>query len=189
MVRAETNLPEHFRVIVERSLAKDPQDRYDSTRDLARDLKGVRDRFRASQQREPVDSRIKSLVVLPLANLSADPEQEYFADGMTGALITDLAKIGALKVISRTSSMRYRGTEKTLPEIARELGVDGVVEGSVFRAGERVRITTQLIRAAADEHLWAESYERDLRDILSLQSEVAQAVARAIKIKLRGRQR
>ncbi len=197
IVRAEADLPEHFRAIVERSLAKDPGERYDSTRDLARDLRAIRDRLLASRQREPVErkprrskdrrqrrSRIKSLVVLPLANLSADPEQEYFTDGMTEALITDLAKIGALKVISRTSAMRYKGTEKPLPEIARELSVDGVVEGSVLRARERVRITAQLIRAATDEHLWAESYERDLRDILSLQSEVAQAIAREIRIKL-----
>ncbi len=202
IVRAEANLPEHFRAIVERSLAKDPGERYDSTRDLARDLEGIRDRLLASRQREPVEkkpkpskdqrqrrSRIRSLVVLPLANLSADPEQEYFADGMTEALITDLAKISALKVISRTSAMRYKGLEKPLPEIARELAVDGVVEGSVLRAGQRVRITAQLIRAATDEHLWAESYERDLRDILSLQSEVAQAVAREIKIKLSPRER
>jgi adenylate cyclase len=190
-------LPEHFQTIVERSLAKDPEERYDSTRDPARDLKEIRDRYIVSQQSEPVErkprrskdrrkrrSRIKSLVVLPIANLNADPEQEYFADGMTEALITSLAKIGALKVISRTSAMCYKGTEKPLPEISRELAVDGVVEGSVLRAGERVRITAQLIRAATDEHLWAESYERDLRDILSLQSEVAQAIAREIKIKL-----
>jgi serine/threonine protein kinase/Tfp pilus assembly protein PilF len=197
MIRAEADLPEHFQTILERSLAKDPEERYDSTRDLARDLKEIRDLFMVSQQSERVErkprrsknrrkrrSRIKSLVVLPLANLSADPEQEYFADGMTEALITNLAKIGALKVISRTSAMSYKGTEKLLPEIARELAVDGVVEGSVLRAGERVRITAQLIRAETDEHLWAESYERDLRDILSLQSEVSQAIAREIKIKL-----
>jgi len=197
IVRAEANLPEHFQTVVERSLAKDPEERYDSTRDLARDLKEIRNRFMASQQSEPVErkprrskdrrkrrSRIKSLVVLPLTNLSTDPGQEYFTDGMTEALITDLAKIGALKVISRTSAMSYKGTEKPLPEIARELAVDGVVEGSVLQAGGRVRITAQLIRAITDEHLWAESYERDLRDILSLQSEVAQAIAREIKIKL-----
>jgi serine/threonine protein kinase/Tfp pilus assembly protein PilF len=197
IIRAEADLPALFQTIVERSLAKDPEERYDSTRDLARDLKEIRDRFMASQRSERVEkkpgrsknrrkrrSRIKSLVVLPLANLSADPEQEYFADGMTEALITNLAKISALKVISRTSAMSYKGTEKLLPEISRELSVDGVVEGSVLRAGERVRITAQLIRAATDEHLWAESYERDLRDILSLQSEVAQAIAREIKIKL-----
>lgn len=123
--------------------------------------------------------------VLPLENLSRDPEQEYFADGMTEALITDLAKIGALKVISRTSVMRYRGTSKPLPEIATELGVEGILEGSVLRAGERVRIAAQLIHAASDMHVWAESYERDLRDVLALQSDVAQAIAREIQVKLK----
>jgi tetratricopeptide (TPR) repeat protein len=103
---------------------------------------------------------------------------------MTEALITDLAKIGALKVISRTSAMRYKGTDKTVPEIARELNVASVLEGSVLRAGNRVRITAQLIEAATDQHLWAESYERDLRDILTLQSEVARAVAREVQVKL-----
>ncbi|MGD0791824.1 MAG: protein kinase [Terriglobales bacterium] len=125
---------------------------------------------------------IRSLAVLPLANLSGDPEQEYFADGMTEALITDLSKIRALKVISRTSVMQFKGVKKPLPEIAQALGVDGILEGSVQRSGGRVRITAQLIRAVTDTHLWAESYERDTRDVLTLQSEVAQAIAREIKV-------
>ncbi len=128
--------------------------------------------------------RIKSLAVLPLENLSGDPEQEYFADGMTEALIADLGKIGALQVRSRTSIMQYKGVKKSLPEIARELNVDAVVEGSVLRVGERVRITAQLIHAPTDTHLWVDSYERDLRDILALQSEVARAIARQIEITL-----
>ena len=128
--------------------------------------------------------RIESLAVLPLANLSRDPEQEYFADGMTEALITDLSKISALRVVSRTSVMHYKGTRKTLPEIARELNVDAVVEGSVQRAGDRVRITAQLIHALTDKHLWAESYERDLRDVLTLQSELARAIASEVRIKV-----
>jgi TolB-like protein/Tfp pilus assembly protein PilF len=127
-------------------------------------------------------SRIQSLAVLPLANLSRDPEQEYFADGMTEELIADLGKIRALRVISRTSAMRYKGTKKSMPEIARELNVDALVEGSILRSGDRVRITAQLIRAATDEHLWSENYERDLRDVLALQSEVARSIAREIKI-------
>ncbi len=127
---------------------------------------------------------VKSLAVLPLENLSRDPEQEYFADGMTDALITHLAKIGALRVISRTSVMGYKGTRKLLPQIARELNVDAVVEGSVQRSGERVRITAQLVHARTDQHLWAESYEGDLRDVLALQSEVARAVARQISVRL-----
>ena len=108
---------------------------------------------------------------------------------MTEALIAELAQIHALRVISRTSAMHYKGTTKTVPEIARELGVDGVVEGSVMRAGERVRITAQLIHAASDRHLWAHSYERDLRDVLGLQSEVARAIAHEIQVKLTPRER
>jgi TolB-like protein/class 3 adenylate cyclase/Tfp pilus assembly protein PilF len=132
---------------------------------------------------------IRSLVVLPLENLSGDPEQEYFADGMTEALIAELGTLGELRLISRTSAMRYKHTEKSLPEIAAELGVDAVVEGSILRAGDRVRITAQLIHAPADRHLWAASYQRDLRDILVLQSEVARAIAEQIALELTPGQR
>jgi serine/threonine protein kinase/tetratricopeptide (TPR) repeat protein len=124
---------------------------------------------------------IRSLAVLPLQNLSGDPAQEYFADGMTEELTTDLSKIGAVRVISRTSAMRYKGSNKSLPDIARELNVDGVIEGSVERSGDKVRITAQLIHAPTDAHLWAESYERDLRDILSLQADVARDIAGKVK--------
>ena len=127
---------------------------------------------------------IRSLAVLPLENFSRDPEQEYFADGMTEELITDLAQISSLRVISRTSVMGYKDTKKPLPQIGRELGVDGILEGSVQRAGNRVRITAQLIEAATDRHVWAKSYERDLAEVLSLQSEVAQSVAREIEAAL-----
>ncbi len=126
--------------------------------------------------------QITSLAVLPLENLMGDSEQDYFVDGMHDELIANLAKIGALTVISRTSAMRYKGTDKSLPEIARELGVDAVIEGTVRRAGNQVRITVQLIEAATDKHLFAESYQRELRNILALQSEVAQAIAREIKV-------
>ncbi len=137
-------------------------------------------------RRSPVvrPGRIESLVVLPLENLSADPAQEYFADGMTDALIGDLAKIGALRVISRTSAMHYKGTKKSLPQIASELGVEAVVEGTVQRSGDRVLIRAQLIHATTDRHLWVETYERELRDVLKLQSEVAQTIAREIQIKV-----
>src|SRR5437762_1352467 len=128
--------------------------------------------------------KFRSLAVLPLENLSRDPEQEYFAEGLTEALITTLAKIGELRVVSRTSAMQYKGVHKPLRDIARELEVNAIVEGTVLRAGRRVRITAQLIDAAKETHLWAESYERDLRDVLALQSEVAQAIAREIRIKL-----
>lgn len=127
---------------------------------------------------------ISSIMVLPLENLSGDPEQEYFADGMTDALIGDLAKIGGLHVISRTSSMHYKGTKKSLPEIAKEINVDAVVEGTVQRSGDRVVIRAQLIHAATDRHLWVETYERPTRDVLDLQSEIAQAIAREVQIKM-----
>ncbi|MBA2646000.1 MAG: winged helix-turn-helix domain-containing protein [Pyrinomonadaceae bacterium] len=139
--------------------------------------------FTRDKQRSPQPA-VASIVVLPLENLSGDPAQEYFADGMTDALIGDLAKIGELRVISRTSSMHYKGTKKSLPEIADELKVDAVVEGTVQRSGERVRIRAQLIHATSDRHLWAETYERDVRDVLDLQSEIAQAIAREVQIKM-----
>jgi TolB-like protein/Tfp pilus assembly protein PilF len=131
---------------------------------------------------------IRSLAVLPLSNLSGDPEQDYFADGMTDLLIADLAQIGALRVISRTSVMKYRDERRSLPEIARELNVDAVVEGSVVRAGDRVRITAQLVHAPTDAHLWASTFERSMRDVLSIQSEVARAIAREIRITLTPRE-
>jgi TolB-like protein len=129
--------------------------------------------------------RTQSLVVLPLENLSRDPEQEYFADGLTEALITNLAKIGALRVISRTTAMKYKGVRsKSVPEIAHELGADRMVEGTVLRSGDRVRISVQLIDASTDTHLWAETYERALQDVLTLQAEVARAIATEIQVKL-----
>jgi TolB-like protein/DNA-binding winged helix-turn-helix (wHTH) protein/Flp pilus assembly protein TadD len=128
--------------------------------------------------------QIRSIAVLPMENLSGDAAQEYFADGMTDELITDLAKIGALRVISRTSVMRYKKTKKGLPEIARELNVDGIVEGSVTRSGQRVRITAQLLHAPTDRHLWAETYDRDLGDVLKLQSDVALAIAQQVRAQL-----
>ena len=126
--------------------------------------------------------QIDSLAVLPLTNLSGDPEQEYFADGMTEALIAELAKLRELKVISRTSVMQYKGAQQPLPEIAQALGVRGIVEGSVLHDKDQIRITVQLIDAASDSHLWAESYTRDARNVLSLQSEVARGIASEIRI-------
>ncbi len=128
--------------------------------------------------------RLNSIAVLPLENLSGDPSEEFFADGMTDQLITDLAKVGSLRVVSRTSVIRYKGTKKGLPEIARELNVDAVVEGSVIRSGQRVRVTAQLLQAPTDRHLWAETYDRDLGDVLKLQGEVADAIAQQVRAQL-----
>ena len=127
---------------------------------------------------------IESLAVLPLDNLSGDPEQEYFAAGMTGELIGELSKIRGLRVISRTSAMLYKNTEKPLPQVARELNVDAVVEGSILLAGERVRTTVSLVEASSDRHLWSESYQGDLSDVLAWQAEVAEAIAREVQVKV-----
>jgi serine/threonine protein kinase/Tfp pilus assembly protein PilF len=207
--------------IVLKALEKDPEDRYQSAKELAVDLRRLLSPSAVTDENVPpklnigarpalavgivivlslglilglnvgglsnkllggkTHAQIRSLVVLPLANLSGDPEQEYFADGMTEALITDLSKIRSLRVISRTSSMRYKEARKTLPQIVQELQVDGVVQGSVMRVGNRVRISAQLIYGPNDKNLWAENYERDFRDILALQSEVAQAIAIEIR--------
>ena len=128
--------------------------------------------------------QIRAIAVLPLRNISSDPDQEYFVDGMTEALTTSLAQISALSVIARSSVMRYQGTQKTTREIAEELNVDAVVEGAAQRSGDRILITAQLIEGSSERHLWANSYERDLRDTLALQNEVAQAIAREIQVKL-----
>ena len=128
--------------------------------------------------------QIRSLLILPLENLSQDPEQGYFADGLTEAIATTLSKISALRVLSRTTAVFYKRAQKTLPDIARELGVDGVIEGSVLRSEGRVRISAQLLHAPTDTHLWAESYDRDMRDILTLQAEVASAIAKEVRVKV-----
>jgi TolB-like protein/DNA-binding winged helix-turn-helix (wHTH) protein/Tfp pilus assembly protein PilF len=129
---------------------------------------------------------VRTIAVLPLLNLTGDASQEYLADGMTEALTTDLARMESLQVISRSSTMGYKGTKKPLPTIAKELHADGIVEGSVQRSGDRVRITAQLVRAATDKHLWAESYERNFGDILALQDDVASSIAKQIQFKLGG---
>ncbi len=147
---------------------------------VALDVGGIRGRlFRGASP-----NRIQSLAVLPLENLSRDPEQEYFADGMTEELITSLAGLEGVRVISRTSAMHFKGSHQTVPQIARALGADAVIEGSAMRDGGRVRITAQLIEARSDRHLWAKSYERDLKDVLALQDEVAHAIAVEIRASL-----
>lgn len=132
---------------------------------------------------------VRSIAVLPLLNLSSDPDQQFFADGMTDELITSLAQIGSLRVISHTSAMAYLGTHKPAAEIARELGVDALVEGSVVRSGSKVRITAQLIHAASDRHLWAHSYDREMTDVLTVQGEVAREIADSISVRLTPQER
>jgi TolB-like protein/DNA-binding winged helix-turn-helix (wHTH) protein len=127
---------------------------------------------------------IRSIAVLPMQNLSGDAAQEYFADGMTEEVITELSRIHAIKVISRTSVMEYKGTKKHLPQIARELGVDGIVEGSVIREGDQVRVTVQLLDGPNDRHIWSEDYQRPVRGILNLQREMAEAIAQQIRVQL-----
>ena len=151
---------------------------------IASNVAGWRDRF-LGRSRTPL---IRSLAVLPLENLSHDPEQEYFVDGMTDALIAELSRIGALRVISRTSMMQYKGSKKSLPQIARDLQVDAVVEGSVQRSGGRVRVTAQLVYAPTDAPLWGHTYDRELRDILELESGVARTIADEIHVKLTPRE-
>ena len=185
--------PAKVRDLLRQCLQKDPSCRLNNVGEALRTLQAAR---RAQPRRAPragsrrgVAPGLRALAVLPLANLARDPEQDYFVDGMTEALIAELAQVGALRVISRTSAMHYKGTTKTVPEIARELGVEGIVEGSVMRAGDRVRITAQLIHAASDRHLWARTYERDLQDVLQLQSEVARAIAEEIQVTLTPQER
>jgi serine/threonine protein kinase/tetratricopeptide (TPR) repeat protein len=167
--------------IILKALAKNPDERYPSAKEVLGDL------GRLGVPRSAVGAqgpKIQSIAVLPLTNLSGDPQQDFFADGMTEELITSLAKIGALKVISRTSAMQYKGTRKSLPQIAKELKVDALIEGSVLREGGQVRITAQLIEASTDQHLWAESYQRELRGVLALQAEIAGVIAEKVCVVL-----
>jgi TolB-like protein/Tfp pilus assembly protein PilF len=147
----------------------------------------IRARFKSAAS-APQSGSIQAIAVLPLENISADPSQEYLAEGMTDEIITDLAQLAGPKVISRTSAMRYKGTRKTIPEIARELHVGAVLEGSVERSGDRMRVRVQLIEAATDQHLWAEAYERQLSDVLLLEAELAQDIARQIQVRLTPKQ-
>jgi TolB-like protein/DNA-binding winged helix-turn-helix (wHTH) protein/Tfp pilus assembly protein PilF len=136
------------------------------------------------RRRSPSEAPIRSLAVLPLQNLSGDTSQDYFSDGLTDSLITELAHIRSLRVISRTSAMHYKGSRLSLPEIAQELKVDAALEGSVVRSGNRIRVTAQLVHAPTDRHLWAKAYDRDISEILSVQKDLVQSIAREIRAEL-----
>ncbi|HSE42114.1 MAG TPA: protein kinase, partial [Acidobacteriota bacterium] len=179
-------LPVSYSRIVQRCLEKDPKRRFQSAADVSTELAELSETLTPSvgKKEQHIESKIKAIAVLPLSNLSGLPEEDFFADGMTDTLITDLAKACPIKVISRTSVMLYKNTKKSLGEIARELGVDAVVEGSIFRAGDRVRISAQLVRAATDEHLWAERYDRKLEDVLGLQDDVVRAIIKEVNATL-----
>ena len=170
--------------LVARCLEKAPERRFADAASLARALRGESGAAEAPPESSGSGGGIRSLLVLPFENRSGDPAQEFFADGLTDMLITDLAQIGALRVISRTSAMRFKGGGRSLPDIARELNVQAVVEGSAMRVGDRVRITVQLLDAVADRSLWAQRYDRELTDLLTLQGEVASAIVDEIRVKV-----
>ncbi len=184
------SVPTTLRSVIHRALSKDPASRYQRASELLAALDVLRVdpaiSAPAPKHRRPGSRHrrrtVRALAVLPLENLSSDPSQDYFVDGLTEALIAELARIRAVRVTSRTSVMRYKGSTRSAPEIAAELGVDALVEGSVLRFGDRVRVTAQLIDAHDDAHLWADSYDRDLRDILALQHELARAIAGEIRV-------
>ena len=174
--------------LIESCLSKDPASRPASAGVVSQTLRRIREQAQRAVEPEPARGVIRSLAVLPLENVSRDPAQEYFADGMTEALISELARLKALRVISRTSAMKYKGVQKALPEIARELNVDAILEGSALLVGKRVRITVQLVSARTDETLWADRYDGEIEDVLDLQSRVAETVAKEIAVQVTPRE-
>jgi serine/threonine protein kinase/Tfp pilus assembly protein PilF len=176
-------LPGALSRIVARCMEKDRRRRYRAARDVVEELRLLQ-RSLEGETAEAENETIRSLAVLPLENVSRDPAQEYFVDGMTEALISDLSRLRDLRVISRTSAMRYKGVHKALPDIARELSVDAILEGSALLLGQRVRISVQLVSAHRDATLWSDRYDRDLADVLDMQSEVAAKVAAEIALRL-----
>jgi serine/threonine-protein kinase len=177
-------IPDALDRLIAQCLRKKPDERPESAAVVARALRGIREGAPSGSLALPARDTIRAIAVLPLRNLSSDSSQEYFADGMTESIISELARIKALRVISRTSAFAYKGATKPLPEVARELNVDAVLEGSALLVGARVRVSVQLVSARSDETLWAERYDRNLEDVLSLQSELAEKVAEAIAVQL-----
>ena len=178
------DIPDALDRLISECLRKKPDERPASAAVVAQTLRGIRDGTPSGSLPLAPRDVIRSIAVLPLRNLSNDPSQEYFADGMTESLISDLSRIKALRVISRTSAMAYKGSTKSLPDIARDLNVDAVLEGSALLVSNRVRVSVQLISARTDETIWAERYDRELEDVLALQGDLAETVAREIAIQV-----
>jgi len=186
-VRAD--LPADLDRIVGRCLEKAPRVRFQTALDLGSELRRLKEAGDSGAPARPGEpGAIRSLAVLPLENVSRDPAQEYFADGMTEALISELARLKALRVISRTSAMKYKGVARALPEIARELSVDAILEGSALLVGKRVRVTVQLVSARTDDMLWADRYDGEIEDVLDLQSRIAATVAKEIAVQVSPRE-
>jgi serine/threonine protein kinase/tetratricopeptide (TPR) repeat protein len=179
-----SDVPDALDRLVAECLRKDPAQRPTSAAQVSVTLRGIREGAPTAALPLPQRDVIRAIAVLPLRNVSRDPSQEYFADGMTESLISDLARIKALRVISLTSAMRYKEAAKSLPEIACELNVDAVLEGSALLVGKRVRLSVQLVMARTDETIWSERYDRDLADLLGMQSELAETVVREIAIQI-----
>ena len=174
--------------LIESCLSKDPALRPASAGAVSQSLRQIREPAKRGAESESAPDVIRSLAVLPLENVSRDPNQEYFADGMTEALISELARLKALRVISRTSAMKYKGVQKALPEIARELSVDAILEGSALLVGKRVRVTVQLVSARTDATLWNDRYDGEIEDVLDLQSNIAASVAKEIALQVSPRE-
>jgi non-specific serine/threonine protein kinase len=186
LARYRTGVPDRLQGLVEKALRKDIGNRYQSAADMKADLRDLLGSLRSgvATSSGPERSIERSIAVLPFKNMSPDPENEWFSDGITEDIIAHISKIADLKVISRTSVMRYKNTEKSIPEIGRELGVGAILEGSVRRAGNRLRIVSQLIDTGTDGHIWAETYDREMDDVFDIQSTVAQKIAAALRAEL-----
>ena len=189
LANVRADLPADLDRIIGRCLEKEPRARFQTALDVCNELRQLKQTVESGTPTRPdAGHAFRSLAVLPLENVSHDPAQEYFADGMTEALISEFARLKALRVISRTSAMKYKGVQRALPEIARELRVDAILEGSALLVGKRVRVTVQLVSARTEEMLWADRYDGEIEDVLDLQSRIAETVAKEIAVQVTPRE-